>query len=872
MKLHLKFTKNVQHSMFVFLFTSLTFSLLSSVNYRQPIHLEAAIPSSGINATNLTDIEVNAYYQQANVDGLTGEALKSALHNLIDDHSTVSYDGLKTAMKITDRDWASSPLTSAELSTYTHNDDPNLDVFYSNSTIKSSNIGSSENTWNREHTWAKSHGNFGESSPAGTDLHHLRASEAYYNSKHGSLDFGDTGWTPPYVNDKGDIARMIFYMPVRYFEFISVADPKLEILNSKTSGNTASSTVTGKMGILDDLLAWHYEDPVDDFEIHRNNLIYNNYQYNRNPFVDHPEWVDMIYDSSYSGPGASTAAGTSSVGDGVINSPLTSITIDTTDVQTSFDQGEAFNSLNLIVTAHYEDSTSQVISTYTTSPTSGSSLNTSGNQSVTVTYSENGISKSATYTISVSVKTVIGISVYALPTITQYAVNETFNSNGLLVQATYDDNATGWINDYVLNPANGSELGNIGNQTIQITAAGQSTSFTVAVGQLSTLLATPSITTVALGETYVDNDIELMATYSAPNITSFTRNIETFSITGEVNTAALGTYIRTVSYDGLSTTFSVKVTNVGANAGENEPASNLFISEYVEGSSNNKAIEIYNGTGASIDLGAFKIKIYANGNTTPINTFSLASTTLANEATYVVVNSSASAALQSAADLLTGSLSHNGNDVIELVENNVVIERIGRIGDSNVFAEDVTLVRKSTIAEPTTIYDASAWDTYPSDTFTNLGTHTFSGGSATLTPLEQATAFSVYFLELTSDVCVLNGTTNQSALMVVWQELANEYAPMAGDSKDIIFNAIADDSSSDSIAQAKARYIYIIEKYQAEYTNFLEDAEGTKLMLEVTHFVPSTSLEISTHLLLLIILIIFFSTIVYYFYRTRQKQ
>ncbi|MFA5735653.1 MAG: endonuclease, partial [Bacilli bacterium] len=155
MKLHLKFTKNVQHSMFVFLFTSLTFSLLSSVNYRQPIHLEAAIPSSGINATNLTDIEVNAYYQQANVDGLTGEALKSALHNLIDDHSTVSYDGLKTAMKITDRDWASSPLTSAELSTYTHNDDPNLDVFYSNSTIKSSNIGSSENTWNREHTWAK---------------------------------------------------------------------------------------------------------------------------------------------------------------------------------------------------------------------------------------------------------------------------------------------------------------------------------------------------------------------------------------------------------------------------------------------------------------------------------------------------------------------------------------------------------------------------------------------------------------------------------------------------------------------------------------------------------------------------------------------
>ena len=166
----------------------------------------------------------------------------------------------------------------------------------------------------------------------------------------------------------------------------------------------------------------------------------------------------------------------------------------------------------------------------------------------------------------------------------------------------------------------------IGNQTIQITAAGQSTSFTVAVGQLSTLLTTPSITTVALGETYVDNDIELMATYSAPNITSFTRNIETFSITGEVNTAALGTYIRTVSYDGLSTTFSVKVTNVGANAGENEPASNLFISEYVEGSNNNKAIEIYNGTGASIDLGAFKIKIYANGNTTPSNTFSLAST------------------------------------------------------------------------------------------------------------------------------------------------------------------------------------------------------------------------------------------------------
>jgi hypothetical protein len=88
---------------------------------------------------------------------------------------------------------------------------------------------------------------------------------------------------------KGDIARMLFYMAVRYEGTSGETD--LEINDAYTS----TSSGNGFLGVLSTLMQWHSNDPVDDAERTRNNLIYNNYQSNRNPFIDHPEYVNLIW-------------------------------------------------------------------------------------------------------------------------------------------------------------------------------------------------------------------------------------------------------------------------------------------------------------------------------------------------------------------------------------------------------------------------------------------------------------------------------------------------------------------------------------------------------------------------------------------------
>ena len=106
----------------------------------------------------------------------------------------------------------------------------------------------------------------------------------------------------PQDSDKGDIARALFYMAARYNNFdgdtaIDSDNPNLRLANVivTTTGYQSTISVAGEYGILSDLLEWNKLDPVDEFELHRNNLCYNNYTNNRNPFIDFPEWADLIW-------------------------------------------------------------------------------------------------------------------------------------------------------------------------------------------------------------------------------------------------------------------------------------------------------------------------------------------------------------------------------------------------------------------------------------------------------------------------------------------------------------------------------------------------------------------------------------------------
>ncbi|MCI1735460.1 MAG: endonuclease [Bacilli bacterium] len=187
----------------------------------------------------------------------------------------------------------------------------------------------------KEHVWVKSHGFSPSGDPvpgAGTDLHHLIAADHNTNNIHNNLYYGEvadhatatvvycyyadgtkevSGWKgktakgedafEPTDQWKGDVARALFYMGTRFSKELTTnteAEPYLKLTddNSLTDDNT---NYHGVFHNLSTFLTWNELDPVDSYETHRNNLIYKNVQNNRNPYVDHPEWVRRVYDSAF---------------------------------------------------------------------------------------------------------------------------------------------------------------------------------------------------------------------------------------------------------------------------------------------------------------------------------------------------------------------------------------------------------------------------------------------------------------------------------------------------------------------------------------------------------------------------------------------
>ncbi len=167
-------------------------------------------------------------------------------------------------------------------------------------------------TWNREHRWPASIG-LGSSGADYSDMHHLKACNPSVNSSRGNNPFGTaastgtygavggTWWypgdtdaplNPEFGNDIGDVARVGFYMAVRYNGTDS-STTDLELRNG--------TNATNQLGDLAALLVWHYKDPPSNYERRRNHLVFSNadnpdhYQGNRNPFIDRPELVWALF-------------------------------------------------------------------------------------------------------------------------------------------------------------------------------------------------------------------------------------------------------------------------------------------------------------------------------------------------------------------------------------------------------------------------------------------------------------------------------------------------------------------------------------------------------------------------------------------------
>ena len=240
----------------------------------------------------------SGYYETA--QSREGEALKEALYQIIKGHKTYPYtsSAIDTwdIIKETDKDPANPENVVGIYS-----------AFYMNAALEY-NGGQG---WSREHVWAKSRGDFGTTKGAGTDLHHLRAADISTNSARNNRNFDESpvpyvdastpytgatdsftsteNWTwEPREEVKGDIARMIFYMATRYEG--EGGEPDLELTEELLSAGD-KRPLHGKLSTL---IAWHQQDPVDDQERQRHEIIYH-YQGNRNPFIDNQEWVLNIW-------------------------------------------------------------------------------------------------------------------------------------------------------------------------------------------------------------------------------------------------------------------------------------------------------------------------------------------------------------------------------------------------------------------------------------------------------------------------------------------------------------------------------------------------------------------------------------------------
>ncbi len=244
-------------------------------------------------------IKNESIYKGAYYDNITDEILNN------EELLRKALNGLTNPANLNIGSYSSDTDKLKSIDTY---DKDYVECIYTGMRIEKDSSGSTTGSWNKEHIWAKSYGFGSTSYDAYSDLNHLRVSEVGINETRANKYFGEvdnpTGtddygnsWTAsifePRDEVKGDVARMMFYMVIKYENSLDVdlelTDDLREI--SQSSGQTGG---VAHLGVLSTLLKWHFEDPVDEREITRNEAIYI-VQKNRNPFIDHPEYAYYLF-------------------------------------------------------------------------------------------------------------------------------------------------------------------------------------------------------------------------------------------------------------------------------------------------------------------------------------------------------------------------------------------------------------------------------------------------------------------------------------------------------------------------------------------------------------------------------------------------
>ena len=323
------------------------------------------------------------------------------------------------------------------------------------------------------------------------------------------------------------------------------------------------------------------------------------------------------------------------------------------------------------------------------------------------------------------------------------------------------------------------------------------------------LALTASSNTLNLGWTDVSTETGYYVYKSTDNV-NYTQHATLAANTINFSDAAVSSgttyyyYVSAYNASGESGGSNI-VSGQPSGGGTGGPATELFLSEYIEGSSYNKAIEIANFTGASVDLSAYSLKKETNGGGTWDTDYPL-SGTLADGDVFVIAHSSADPTILAQADVTTGSgiVTFNGNDALSLFKNSTLIDIIGVFNSGTNYAQDVTLVRKSSVNSPVVVYDVAEWDSYATNTFTDLGVHTFDGGP-TIDPPAAPANFQL--------------TATTTSLDLSWDDLTDETGyNLYRSSDNVNFTQIASLSAdvtsySDNSVTLLTTYYYYLEGY-----------------------------------------------------------
>ncbi len=799
----------------------------------------------------------SSYY--SGITATEGAALKSQLKTLISTNTNTSYDGARAAM-YSNIDNINNTVTCV----YT-----GLEVSHSYGDTSAPTDINCEHSYAQ--SWIEDYDTQNEELRAKADVHHLFPTDSGVNSSRGNLSFDvvnsveysysyATGYVSyrgdndefvtvfePTDQHKGDLARALLYMNVRYDLPLAPPVPNNGPIN---------------VNMLPILLEWHGQDPVDAAEITRNNEI-EDYQGNRNPFVDYPEWVNAIYGGepvfTCATPTMNPAGGTF---DAVQNVTLATTTADADIYYTT--NGDTPTSASTLYSGAIEVAADMTIKAIAVK------AGWNDSQMASESYVINIIPTVSIYDIQyVADPTTSDASAYQGQTVNVTGIVTAVNSSGFNISApaggawngilVYNNTANPTIGDEVT--FNGqvveyntlTELSNInGFQTLSqgnsvtpavITTAQASTEayegvlVTVenvsvtqepstynewyvtdgsgnaqiddeygyipdpapSVGQVYssitgivdykygsfgisprdaddvildvtanqlpvisdvthaplTIYPTDAVTVTANA---VDNDGTIATinlkwgtetgVYTTTTAMTPARASYTADIPAQLAETTVYYVIEATDDDNATSTSQEASYTVSPEAGD--IPTGMIISEYIEGGSNNKTIEIYNGTGADVDLTPYSVKLGSNGGDWG-NNYDMTGTLTAGDV-FVISNSGSVAAILAVTDATSNVCYFNGDDAIGLFYNTTLIDVIGVPGVDPGSSWDVaggvgttvnyTLVRKVEVTQGTTDWAVSAgtdetssqWNVYPQDTFTYLGSHGVDPAQIVATP------------------------------------------------------------------------------------------------------------------------------------------